>query len=101
MKIRSGFVSNSSSSSFIIVGIECDETEELVEKINNDCLNSDYVVLSNYTNNEKFGIGKYTYVSEYDYGCIDISTILENEKELQKEFNLTDKAKVYAGEHYS
>ena len=71
MKIRNGFVSNSSSSSFCIIGIECDPVSETLDKVKKTLgLNELWLIA------EKIEYDGY--VMHYDeYGCY-IGLDLEN-----------------------
>ena len=57
MKIRTGFVSNSSSSSFIVYGFMCDYGDELYEKLE-DSFGSDISHYITHMDSEGYLVGK-------------------------------------------
>lgn len=102
MKIRNGFVSNSSSSSFVVVGMECKLSEELKEEIAED--NQEYQLLEWYTDNKKEGICKQlANLDDDNYEIKEFSTrkIDEIETEIQEKFNIKNKAMLYIGRQYN
>ena len=101
MKIRNGFVSNSSSSSFVVVGIEFEVPKIIQEKLYED--NSEFVLLNNYIESKDGVCVKIISWDDNEWpsdSILDINQINNIEKQIQKEFNTTNKAKVYAGKRY-
>jgi hypothetical protein len=78
MKSRTGFVSNSSSSSFLIVGINRWANKELFKQIMEaDGRDDDSFELCYGTETSKSGLGYYGYDNEPSYLGMDIASLLE------------------------
>lgn len=101
MKTRNGFVSNSSSSSFVVVGIEMEVSDELSEALCED--NSEFSLLNWYSDNRTGVCCKIASWDDDDYSDmeVDLEDVKEIEEKLQKRFKTSIKAKVYVGRRYS
>jgi len=112
MKVRSGFVSNSSSSSFIIIGVSDDTLMEQIAVEDGKFSDGEYKNIEcGYGVDSGKVINYYGYWGEPQYIGIDIAKKLENQilpelrkefkDKIKKEFNLNiplSKIKLYYGE---
>jgi len=95
MKIRSGFVSNSSSSSFLLIGVDInsitDEQRELLEKNGFDSVD-------NYE--DPGAIGSEWYASDYEINDIAVSTVNDTVAEIKSLLGEDADVRIYFGERY-
>ena len=96
MKIRNGFVSNSSSSSFLVVGVEASKlTEEQINKALDsgleECGNTEYRPL----------IGIQRYISEGDTESFPVALIIAAEHTVRSVLGDEIDIKVFVGTTYS
>lgn len=109
MKIRNGFVSNSSSSSFVLIG--CEISNENLAKVFDVNLDDDdlYEVIESETDlywDEKQGIIGYTIADgdEFDFGgdVLTIAEVMEKAKELSKQLKVPlEEIKIISGRRYN
>lgn len=93
MKIRQGFVSNSSSSSFIAIGIFCDKDELTEEELEES---------HSFEGEEDRLIGEYFDIDGYGIDSIALSEVIETAKKVSTKYNIDlDDIEIIYGSYYS